>query len=429
MNPHYSAAVQNNGWQTSGKPGSLRFSPGPALLCFCTVLVLLGGAALILGSREAPERVWPNVLLVSFYVLTLGLAGLVFVALQYVSGAGWSVGLRRVPEAMIVGIPLATVGLVLLFLVKPSLYPWIGVPVAEASPPLRRIWYTQPFFLARAAIYIACWLALGYALVWTSRRQDQDHAIAYTRQNVRWSAAFLVVFALTFWLACSDWLMSLEPDWSSTMFAVYQFGGLFLAGLAGVVVLSALLYWLGPFRAVLTKEHVHDLGKLLFGFSTFWMYLWLFQYMLIWYVNNPEETGYFTRRLSGGWRTLFVLNIVLNWAIPFLVLLPRAMKRQIVVLTAVSLIILAGRWLDLYLAILPYTGEPTPASLVWEAGLLVGAAGLFALLFFAALGQAAVIPEGDPFLCESLASACEIQKSSVGETPREAKSVLTGPLH
>src|SRR5262249_12117670 len=145
-----------------------------------------------------------------------------------------------------------------------------------------------------------------------------------------------------------------------------------------------------------------DLGKLLFGFSTFWMYLWLFQYLLIWYVNNPEETSYFTRRLQGPWRWLFLLNIVLNWGIPFLILLPRTTKQRIGVLVAVSFVILTGRWLDLYVAILPYPGEPTLTSVMWEAGLLAGAAGLFALVFFAALGTAAAIPVGDPLLSESL---------------------------
>src|SRR5262249_18007936 len=164
---------------------------------------------------------------------------------------------------------------------------------------------------------------------------------------------FLVVFAVTFWLASSDWLQSLEPEWVSTIFAVYQFAGLFLAGLAVIILLAACLRWLGPFRHVFTGDHVHDLGQLLFGFSTFC------QYLLIWYVTNPEEAVHFTRRLDGAWRPLFFLNIVLNWVVPFLVLLPRATKRRASVLAAVALVVLAGRWLDLYLAILPSAGEPT----------------------------------------------------------------------
>jgi hypothetical protein len=343
-------------------------------------------------------------LLVSYYLLSLGLGALVFVAVQYVTGAGWSVALRRVPEAMAAIIPVAALGLGAVFLARPSLYPWASLSAegGEVSVPLRQAWFNQPFFLARAAVYLACWFVLGLALVRVSRRQDRDGDPACTRTNVRVSAAFLVVFAVTFWLASQDWLMSLDGDWSSTIFAVYQFAGLFLGALAAIILLAACLRWLGPFRDVLTAAHLHDLGKLLFGFSTFWMYLWFCQYMLIWYVDNPEETVWFARRLHGGWGPLFVLNIVLNWGIPFLVLLPRSTKERLGVLVAMSLVVLAGRWLDLYLQILPRSGDAPLAGAAWELGLLAGAAGLFVLVFLAALRRAALIPVGDPFLVESL---------------------------
>jgi hypothetical protein len=382
--------------------GTFHFHPPRSVLLLCGVVSGLGGAAFLAGLLQAPERAWFNLLLVSYYLLTLGLAGIVFVALQYVSGAGWSVALRRIPEAMVAGIPLGALGLAVVFLAKPSLYPWTISAQPETATPFRHLWFNWPFFLARSAVYVACWLTLGFALVHTSRRQDENGDLAYTRRNVRLSADFLVVFGVTFWLASSDWIMSLEPEWSSTIFAVYHFAGLLLGGLAGIILLSAWLWWLGPFRHVLTRAHLHDLGKLLFAFSTFWMYLWFCQYMLIWYVNNPEETSYFTRRLDGPWRALFVANLVVNWGIPFLILLPKAAKQRIGVLAAVSVVVLTGRWLDLYLGILPNAGHPTPRSAGWEISLLVGALSLFALVFFVAFGKAAVIPTKDPFLPESL---------------------------
>lgn len=386
------------------KQGELWFRPPWSVIGLCGGLTVLGGAALAAGLLQAPERAWLHVLLVSYYLLSLGLGGLVFVAVQYVTGAGWSVALRRVPEAMAAIIPVAALGLVAVFLARPSLYPWAG-PHPEGpgvSPPLRQAWFNEPFFLARAAFYVACWLTLGGALVRISRRQDRDGKPGHSRANVRVSAAFLVVFAVTFWLASQDWLMSLDAEWTSTIFAVYQFAGLFLGGLAAMALLAACLRWLGPFRNVLTAAHLHDLGKLLFGFSTFWMYLWFCQYLLIWYVDNPEETVWFLRRLHGGWAPLFVLNLVLNWGVPFLVLLPRAAKQRAGVLAGVALVLLAGRWLDLYLGIFPPSGEAPLAGAAWEIGLLVGAVGLFALVFLAALSRAALIPVGDPFLPESL---------------------------
>jgi hypothetical protein len=384
--------------------GECFFRPPRSVLWLCAGLAILGVGAFLVGLRQAPERAWANLLLVSYFLLSLALGALVLIALQYVTGAGWGVALRRVPEALSAALPLAAIGLGLVFLTRLSLYPWAATHAsdAEVTTTWRHAWFNQPFFLLRAAIYLAAWLLLGFALVRNSRRQDRDGDPAHTRTNVRISAAFLVVFAVSFWLASTDWLQSLESEWSSTIFAVYQFGGLFLGGLAGVIVLATWLRWLGPFRNVLTEDHLHDLGKLLFAFSTFWMYLWFCQYMLIWYVNSPEETGYFLRRLHGSWRPLFVVNLVLNWAIPFIILLPRATKRRAGILTTVAVVVLAGRWLDLYLGILPGFGEPAWDSAVWEIGMLAGAAGLLGLAFLVALTRAALVPVRDPFLSESL---------------------------
>jgi len=385
------------------KPGEFSFRPPRSVMVLCAGLAVLGGGALAVGFLQSPERAWLNLLLVSYYLLSLGLGALVFVALQYVTSAGWSVGLRRVPEAMAAVIPVAALGLAVVFVARPSLYPWAGAPTGEIDPgsELRHTWFNRPFFLARAAVYLISWMALGFALVRTSRRQDQDGDPARTRTNVRLSALFLVVFAFTFWLASQDWLMSLEYDWSSTIFAVYQFGGLFLGGLAAVTLLSVGLRWLGPFRNVLVGEHVNDLGKLLFGFSGFWGYLWFSQSMLIWYVNNPEEAVWYTRRLEGGWMPLFYLNVLLNWVIPLAILLPRAARQRVGVLAAVSVLILAGRWLDLYLQILPRAGGEPLQGAAWEIGLALGTAGVFGLLFFKTLGSAAVVPVKDPYLAES----------------------------
>jgi hypothetical protein len=385
------------------RSGELSYRPPRSVTALCAGLTALGGAALAAGLLQSPDRAWLDLLLVSCLLLSLGLGGLVFIALQYVTGAGWSVGLRRVPEAMAAIVPVAALGLVVVFLARPSLYPWAGGLSADAGEnPLRHAWFQGPFFLARAAFYLACWIVLGLALVSASRRQDRDGDPSHSRTAVRLSAAFLVVFAVTFWLAAQDWLMSLDGEWSSTIFAVYQFGGLFLGGLAAITLLAAALRWLDPFRDVFVGEHVNDMGNLLFGFGIFWGYLWYCQSMLIWYVNGPEEAVWFARRLEGGWATLFYLNLVLGWVVPLVVLLPRAARRRVGVLAAVSVVLLAGRWLDLYLQILPRAGgAPLGGAAWWEVGLAAGAMGLFGLVFFAALGRAALIPVRDPFLPES----------------------------
>jgi len=290
----------------------------------------LGAAIAVAGGLVAPERAWAGLLVAALHVLGLGLGGLFFVAIGYATGATWSVALRRVPEALTALIPLGGAAVAAVLLLHPALYPWASGATHLDGPALafKAAWLSRPFFLLRAAVYIALWLAFARAIVSTSLRQDADGDAALTARNVRLSIGFLVCFALTVWLASYDWIMSLEPHWYSTIFGVYNFAGLFSSGLAGIIVLVVALQRLGPrqvgpLHGVVTDEHLHDLGKLLFGFSTFWMYIHFSQYMLIWYANIPEETVYFVTRLEGLWEPLFLLNVALNWVVPFAVLLAR----------------------------------------------------------------------------------------------------------
>jgi Ni/Fe-hydrogenase subunit HybB-like protein len=364
-------------------------------------MAFLGGLTLAVGLFRAPERTWINLLLVSYYLVGLGLGGLLLVALHYLTGARWILPLRRVPEAMTAVLPLAAAGLVAVLLGRPSLYPW-SVPDSPhgSDSPLKHIWLNRPFFVMRALVYLALWLAFAVAVVRTSRRQDRDHDPAPTRKNIRLSAAFLVVFGVTCWLASYDWIMSLEPEWASTVFGVYNFAGLFLSGLAAVVLLVIWLWRQNPLQAVLNENHLHDLGTLLFAMSSFWMYTWFCQYLLIWYVNNPEETAYLRRRWQGSWPVWLFLDLALNWAIPFLVLLSRSAKRNPRVLGTVAALVLAGRWVDLFLMIFPSQVAEASMPGALDVGLLLGAAGLFGLAFFRGLSKASLVPIHEPIRIE-----------------------------
>ena len=181
---------------------------------------------------------------------------------------------------------------------------------------------------------------------------------------------------------------------------MYNFAGLFLGGLAAVTLMLLWLRRARSLRRVVSDDHLHDLGKLLFAFSIVWVYIWFCQYMLIWYVNIQEETAYFVRQ-QGAWQPLLIADVVVNWVVPFEALLPRAAKRIATVLTRVCLVLLAGRWLDLYLMIGPPFGQPTLQKIALQASLLLGGGGLFCLVVFRTLQQAPLIPEKAPFLIES----------------------------
>jgi hypothetical protein len=372
-----------------------------------TIVAVLGGATAAAGHVLDPDRMWSNWLLASYYLLGLGLAGLLFVALSYVSGAHWSVAFRRVPEAMAATLPIGAVLVAIGVAARPSLYPWTHMTIGAEEGAFRQLWLTWSFFLVRAVVYLTLWLAFSAAILKISRAQDRgpehdEGSLAGLRANRRLSAAFIVVFALSFSLASFDWIMSREPAWYSTMFAVYNFAGLFLSGLAVLIIVAVWLASAGPLRHMLRDDHLHDLGKLLFAFSTFWMYIWFSQYMLIWYANIPEETVYFVARTRGPWEPLFFANVALNWAIPFVVLLRRDTKRHRTTLVRVAAIVLIGRWLDLYQMVLPPVLGGTPRLGVLEIGLAAGGAAVFVLALFRGLRRAPVVPVGDPLLLESL---------------------------
>lgn len=372
---------------------------------FLPPLSVIGLSIVLIGVILAPERTWPNVLLAAVYLLGAALAGMLFLAFNYVASAGWFVVLKRVAESLASTLPLGAVLALLSLAGIGVLYEWSHPDVVAMDPLLlgKAAWLNLPFFVARTVFYLAVWLLFLFGMLRISRRQDADGGLAGTRRNGVISAAFIVVFIVTFSLATFDWLMSLQPHWFSTMFAVQNFTGAFVSGLALITIIAVLLRRPGgPLDGVVTENHLHDLGKLLLGFSTFWMYIWFCQYMLIWYGNLPEEVTFFTGRHTGAWGVMSIANLLINWAIPFFILLPRSSKRSNRTLLRVCVILLVGRWLDLFLIIQPVFEPEAPRLGIWELAPIVVAGALFVLFLRRNLATTPLVANGDPYLAESL---------------------------
>jgi hypothetical protein len=372
---------------------SAPFRPPRAARVFFVALVGVGGASLAVGLSSEPQRTWSALFLASNYAVWLATGALTLIALDAVTGARWSLPLRRLQEACVAVLPVAGIGLLAVLLFDPYLVrPGEGAG-GEPSSPLRSLWLYRPYFLGRAVAYLLIWAAFAVLLIRAVRDTERSRAGLWSRTAVRVAAAFLVAFGFTCWLASYDWIMALQPDWSSTIYGVYTFAGSILSALAAVTLLAVTVRRFAPLRAVLTVDCLHDLGTLLFGFSSFWMYIWYCQYLLIWYTNHPNETGYLRERIGGAWLPCLLTSLVLNWVIPFLVLLPRWTKQSGAVLGCVSLVVLAGRWVDLRVMIGPSQGEALATFGLVEAGIALGTAGVLGLSALWSLARLPLVPQ------------------------------------
>ena len=370
-----------------------------------TWIAVVAAAVTAIGLVVSPDRAWSSLFVATFYLLTIGLGGTLFVALTYVTGGGWHVAFRRVPEAMARIVPFAGAAIVIVLALRMRQYGWHHHGEGDAGTFwFKQLWLTPTFWLLRSVGYVVVWSLLGGWLVNRSRVQDKSSATSESLTgSIRMSAVFLIAYALTFSMASVDWIMALEPMWFSTMWGVYNFSGMILAALAVVTILCVQLSRQGaPLFGTFNTEHLHDLGKLLVGFSCFWMYIWFSQYMLIWYSNIPEETSYFITRTNGPWGPVVVVSIVLNWLVPFFVLLPKPAKRNRTIMVRVAIVLLVGRWVDLYLMVYPSVLGETPVFGICEiaaacCGTIVGI-----VLVERAFGSASPVPQNDIYLAESL---------------------------
>jgi hypothetical protein len=361
-------------------------------------LLVVGVATVVYGLAADPARTWPNLLVGSFYVLSLAVSAIFFFATQRLTSARWSVALRRVPEAYMALMPVAALLMVLLSFGFESLYPWAdpaGLP-HHASTGGKPTYLAPGFVLARMGVILVVWIAFALRVRSVSLAQDTSARAAgvYHQRLNRLAGVFAPVFAFTFTAASYDWIISLEPEWFSTMFAVYVFAGTFVQGIAAVTLTTVVLMRRGLLGNEVGEKQLHDLGKMLFAFSTFWAYIWVCQYLLIWYGNIPEEATYYLRRTNGPWLPVFLINLFINWILPFCALLAVRAKKNQRLLAAVSALFLVGHWLDLTVMVIPSKWGAPQLGFI-ELGTAVGCAGLIYLVVVRALSRAPLVPVND----------------------------------
>jgi hypothetical protein len=357
------------------------------------------------------ERFLPNLLLDGFYAVSLCVAAMFFLATQRATSARWSAGLRRIPEAFFVSVPIFVLLMIPLIAIpgaRTTLFVWSRPDAFAGAPAIAgKVQYLRaPFVFARMAGVAVVWILFARAFRRTSLAQDRLPAtrLQLHQRLDRLGSAFIVAFALTITLAAYDWLAALDPSWASTMFAVYVFAGVFESGIAAITLGTVALASREPLKKAVTEKQLHDLGKLMFAFSIFWAYIWVCQYLLIWYGNIPEEIGHFLSRTNGGWLPLFVLNVLLNFVVPFLGLLSVPAKTDPRRLAMIAGVILIGRWLDLYILIMPTIWREPQFGFV-EPICAIGYGALVVLLFRFFAARAPLVPRNDPVLAADASAA------------------------
>ena len=356
------------------------------------------------------QRLFANLWINNVYFTGIAIIGVFFVAFQYAAQAGWSAGLKRVPEAFGAWLPYAGGLMLLVFLLgNHSLFHWTHDYLYDESDPRydaiidgKSAYLNIPFYLIRMVAYFGLWFWMWRLIRRESLAEDLNGGTQHFHKMVKYSTIFIAIFAVTSSTSAWDWVLSIDTHWFSTMFGWYVFASWFVAGLAAITLMVVRLRENGYLMNI-GSEHLHDLGKFVFAFSIFWAYIWLGQFLLIYYANIPEESVYFVERMSSSYYApIFYMILGLNFLLPFLALMTRDSKRLIIFLKVVCYIVLVGHWFDFYLMITPGT--------LWENGgfglLEVGTTLVYLAAFlFVVLGSLAKVPlvaKNHPMLQESI---------------------------
>lgn len=322
---------------------------------FGSIIFIIGLVLSLLAFFIDKERAIFNYLILYSMLISIGLGSLFLVALEYVAGADWSVPFRRIPEFLSGILPLLFILVIPLLIFNHDLFHWTHKEVVEQDKILKgkEPYLNISFFIIRVIVISALWVLFYYALGKNSLLQDKTKDQVLTKRNIRLSAIFIPVFAITITFSAIDWLMSLEPHWFSTIFGVYYFSGTVIAALAAVTLIVVILKEKGYYQPWITDDHLYSFGALLFAFVNFWAYIAFSQYLLIWYANLPEETFWFLTRWEGSWSIISILLIIVHFVVPYAVLLSQPAKMNPKKLKFISIWLLFAHLLDLFWLVMP----------------------------------------------------------------------------
>jgi hypothetical protein len=367
---------------------------------------LVGLAASIAGYLSDPRAATESYLLAFIYWIAFPLGSLGLMMVHHLSGGGWGMPVRRIFEASARTLPfMALLGIPIL-LGMHHIYEWTDAAKVAADPILlqKQPYLNVPFFVARYALYFVIWTGLAYTLSGWSRSQDTNYEPGSERKFRLLSGPGLLLHSVASTFAVVDWLMSLDPHWFSTIFGLLFLIQQALAAMGFVLLLMASMSKTLPMSRIVRASDIHDYGKFLLTFVMVWAYFSFSQFLIIWSANLPEEIPWYLDRMSHGWEWFSVLLIVGQFFLPFFLLLSRDLKRTAGRVAIVGGLVLVMRYVDFYWNVMPALNHETPMPHWTNLAALVGVGGIWVSLFAAQYKSTPVLPIGDPYLPEALAS-------------------------
>ena len=356
-------------------------------------LAAVGVVAFVVNARgEKAEEVW-QLFLVNFLFWTgVAQGGLVFSCILRITNARWGRGLLRISEGFASFTVVSLVLLLVLFIGQEFVLPYAHHHYH--SP--KDIWLNMNFVMARNVIGFSGLLVLNYFYLKTSIRQDLDG-----RENIvklkKLAPAVIGVYAIVFSLFAWDFMMSLDPHWFSTLFGPYYFMGSLIAAIGATIILSVPIKRYLGLDDYLSLHHYWDMGKILQGFSLFWVYLMFSQLLTIWYANMPEETGFVIKRVvDEPFRSFAWAILTCCFIFPFVSLLPRSHKIITPIAVFIATVSFSGLWMDKFLLVIPSLTNELVFSInhfLITLGFLAG----FVATFLLFINRFPVIPFGDPY--------------------------------
>jgi hypothetical protein len=371
-----------------------RWNKGRNVLMFAVLVSVL---ACVAGYIQDPARFFQSYLVAFAFTCAIGLGAFFFVQVGYLSGAAWSVTMRRIMENVMVTLPVGGILFLPLAFGLKYVYPWTDAALMQSTKELaaKSAFLTENMFVFRTYGYFVLWSIWIFSIYRQSTKQDADRNVKHMYITSRWSAPGLFLVIAVGTLAAYDWLMSIESGWYSTIFGLYYLADGGLAFMAVMTLVCLGFRRAGILKVSINREHYHDLGKWLFAMTAFYTYIAFSQFLLIWYANLPAETVFYRHRMGGSWLPWSLALPFLRFFIPFFTLLCRPAKRKLGLIGFMAAWSLVVVYLDFYWVVMPvhYTTGP---QIHWlDFATLALTVSVCALTFWGRFKKNKLAPVGD----------------------------------